>query len=117
MYAGTNVSTTLTEAQIEALSNYSSVKNGFAGTYNMSAGGYKYFSFADGYGTPSTFKDTSTNLNVAMNDITDGYYTNTDANSNVYALVSVTNVEGETTNYRVYRSKFVLGSTITIAIT
>jgi hypothetical protein len=116
MYAGTNVGTTLTAGQIQALSDFNSVKNGFAGTYAMSAGGYKYFSFATGYGTPNTFVDTSTNLGVAMNNIVDGYYTNTDGNGNVYALVSVTNGFGEITNYKVYRTKFVLGATINIAV-
>ena len=112
MYAGTSLSTSLTENQIEALTNYNSVKNGYAGTYNMSAGGYKYFCFADTYGTPSSFKDTSNNLNIGMNTS----YPNTDANGNTYDLVSVTNTNGETTNYRVYRTLNILASTINIQI-
>lgn len=112
MYAGTSTNTTLTESQIEALTDYSSVKNGFTGTYNMSAGGYKYFCFADTYGTPTSFKDASNNINIALNTT----YPNTDSQGNTYDLVSVTNSEGETTNYRVYRSRFILGSTIQIVI-
>lgn len=117
MYAGTSTNATLNENQIEALSNFNSVKNGFAGIFNMSAGGYKYFCFANTYGTPSTWVDNSNQLNVAMNDTVDGYYTNTDTNGNVYALVSVTNSFSETTNYRVYRTKYQLGSAIQIKIT
>jgi len=113
MYAGTSLSTTLNETEIEALSDYSSVKNGFAGTYNMSAGGYKYFCFATTYGTPSTFTDTSNNLNIAMNTS----YSNVDGNGNTYELVSVTNTNGETTNYRVYRTLNILGGSINIQIT
>jgi hypothetical protein len=43
-------------------------------------------------------------------------YSNT-ANGYSYALVSVTNAEGETTDYRVYRSKFQLGASLNIAVT
>ena len=112
MYVGTSTLTTLTENQIEALTDYNSVKNGYAGTFNMSAGGYKYFCFATTYGTPTSFKDTSNNLNIGMNTS----YANTDANGNTYELVSVTNTNGETTNYRVYRTLNILASTINIQI-
>ncbi len=113
MYAGTSLNTSLTESQIEALSNYNSVKTGFAGTYNMSAGGYKYFCFATTYGTPATWKDTLNGLNIAMY----AGYPNTDVNGDSYDLVSVTNTHGETTDYRVYRSFNILNGAINIAIT
>jgi hypothetical protein len=112
MYVGTSLLTTLNESQIEGLTDFNSVKNGYAGTFNMSAGGYKYFCFADTYGTPTSFKDTSNNLNIGMNTS----YTNTDSNGNTYQLVSVTNTNGETTNYRVYRTLNILASTINIQI-
>jgi hypothetical protein len=117
MYVGTSSNITLTENQIEALSNFNSIKNGFAGVFNMSAGGYKYFCFANIYGTPSTWVDNSNQLNVAMNNVVDGYYTNTDSNGNVYALVSITNTYSQTTNYRIYRTKYQLGGSINIKIT
>lgn len=113
LYVGTSSNTTLNETEIEALTDFNSVKNGFSGVYNMSAGGYKYFCFADTYGTPSTFRDTSNNLNIGMNNT----YSNTDSNGNTYELVSVTNTNGETTNYRVYRTLNILASTINIQIT
>jgi hypothetical protein len=112
MYVGTSPNTTLTENEIEALTTFNSVKNGFAGTYALPAGDYKYFCFADFYNTPNSFKDASNGINIALNDT----YPNTDGNGNTYDLVSVTNSEGETTNYRVYRSKFVLAGAISIVI-
>lgn len=112
MYAGTSTNTSLTEADIEALTNFTSIKNGFAGTFNMSAGGYKYFCFATGYGSPSTWTDTSNNLNVAMYT----GYPNTDGAGNTYDLVSVTNAQSETTMYKVYRTLNQLGGSINIAI-
>jgi hypothetical protein len=112
MYVGTSTNPSLTENGIEALTNYNSVKNGFAGTYAMSAGGYKYFCFATTYGTPTTFVDTLNNLNIGMY----GGYSNIDAQGNSYDLVSVTNVNGQTTNYKVYRTLNILSSTITIAV-
>jgi hypothetical protein len=113
MYAGTNVSTSLTSGTTVSLSDFNSLKQGFTGTYNMSAGGYKYFCWADTYGDPTNFIDDLTSFNVAMY----AGYGNTDGSGFSYDLVSVTNSEGETTNYRVYRSQNILGSTIDIRIT
>jgi hypothetical protein len=112
LYVGTSTNTGLTENNIEALADFNSVKNGFAGTYSMSAGGYKYFCFATAYGTPTTFVDTLNNLNIGMY----GGYSNIDAQGNSYDLVSVTNVNGQTTNYKVYRTLNILSSAITIAV-
>jgi hypothetical protein len=113
LYVGTSTNTGLTENNIEALADFNSVKNGFAGTYAMSAGGYKYFCFATNYGTPTTFVDTLNCLNIAMF----GGYSNIDGQGNSYDLVSVTNSNGETTNYNVYRTLNILSSAITIAVT
>lgn len=114
MFVGTSTNTILNGSQIQALTNYNSIKNGFAGTYNLSAGGYKYFCYADGYGTPNSFKDASNNLNIALYD----GYTNPDVtNGGSYELVSVTNAYGETTNYRVYRTLNILGGAINVTIT
>jgi hypothetical protein len=113
LYVGTSVNTSLTENNIEALADFNSVRNGFAGTYAMSAGGYKYFCFATTYGTPTTFVDTLNGLNIAMF----GGYSNIDGQGNSYDLVSVTNSNGETTNYKVYRTLNILSSAITIAVT
>lgn len=118
LYAGTSTSVTLTEANIEALA-FSTLTNTSSRTYSLAAGGYKYFCWADSLGSPTAvtgFRDTSTNLAVAMADSSDNAaYSNTQ-NGWSYALVSVTNVNGVTTNYRVYRTKNILGSAINIQV-
>ena len=91
----------LTEAQIEGLPS-SGLATGFAGTYAIPAGaGYVYFAFPTAWGAASGFKDTATNLDVAMEA---GY------------LVAVTNSFGVTENYRVHRSTNVLNGAITIQV-
>jgi hypothetical protein len=91
----------LSEAQIEALPS-SGLATGFAGTYSIPSGaGYVYFSFPTAWGLASTFKDTATNLDVAM----EAPYT-----------VSVTNSFGVTHNYNVHRSTNVLNGAINIAV-
>lgn len=118
VYAGTNTSATLTEAQIEAL-----VVNVLSATpfaiYSLGTGGYKYFCWPDSYGSPTAatgFKDTATNLAVAMaSSVDDPAYGNVQ-NGWSYNLASVTNANGITTNYRVYRSKFVLGGAINVQV-
>lgn len=114
-YYGTSINTTLTESDIEALTS-SFLGTVITGNYNFIAGGYKYFAFPNTAANPVLFKDTTTNLAIAMADASDGY---TDTNAGVYPFqfVSVTNTYGVTINYRVYRSKYILGSSIQINIT
>jgi hypothetical protein len=115
MYYGPSTNTTLTETNIEALAN-SGLASGFSGTFAYAGGGYKYFCFPDSFGSPVSFKDASTNLNVAMaSSIDDAFYSNI-ANGLYYGLVSVTNTYSQTTNYRVYRSKNILGGSISIIV-
>ena len=119
IFAGTSANPTLTEAQIEALA-YSALLASPERTYSLAGGDYKYICYPDSLGDPETgigFRDTSTNLSVAMADSTDNAaYSNT-SNGWSYALVSVTNSEGATTNYRVYRTKYTLGGSISIQLT
>lgn len=116
-FYGTSSNVTLTEAQIEALT--SGLASGFAATYSLAAGNYKYFAWPDSFGSPTAstgFRDTSTNLSVAMADSTDdASYSNTE-NGWSYAIVSVTNANGQTTDYRLYRTKYVLGGSINIQV-
>lgn len=65
------------------------------------AGDYKYFCYPTTLGTATTFKDSSTNLDVAM--------------ESPY-LISVTNTYGTTLSYRVHRTTNILGSSINIII-
>lgn len=114
-YFGTSTNATLTENEIEALSS-SSLSNIFTGTFSYGSGGYKYFCFPTSLGSPSSFKDASTNLNVAMaTDEDDAYFANV-SNGLYYGLVSVTNAYSQTTNYKVYRSKNILGGSISIIV-
>jgi hypothetical protein len=114
MYVGTSPNTNLTANEITGLTEFNSVKNGFVGTYALPAGNYKYFCFADvlSYGTPNEWKDPSNGTNFVLFDS----YPNTDSKGKTYDLVSVTNSFGQTTNYRVYRSKFTLAGAISVAI-
>lgn len=118
LYYGTSTSPTLTETDIEALAN-SLLTNTRNRTYSLAAGGYKYFCWADSLGSPTAvtgFKDTATNLAVAMADSSDNAAFSNTQNGWSYALVSVTNSNGATTNYRVYRTKNILGGSINIQV-
>lgn len=115
IFAGTSTNPTLTETEIEAMA--SSVLTGTPfRTYTFAAGGYKYICYPDSYGSANNFKDANTNFAIAMCDSTDNAaYSNT-ANGYSYALVSVTNPQGISENYRVYRTKNTLGGSISIAV-
>lgn len=116
-FHGTNASASLTEAQIEALTG--ALSSSFAGTYSFAAGNYKFLCWPDTFGSPTAatgFKDTATNLAIAMADSTDDAFFSNIQNGWSYGLVSVTNPNGQTINYRVYRSKNILGGSINIQV-
>jgi hypothetical protein len=116
-FVGTSSNATLTEAQIEALTGTLGADN--TGTYALAAGGYKYLCFPDSYGNQATttgFKDTATGFPVAMADNTDNIFFSNVQNGWYYGLVAVTNALGVTENYRVYRSKNILGGSINIQV-
>jgi len=100
IYYGTSLTTPLVEADIEGLLN-NPLASGFAGTYSFAAGDYKYFCYPSSFGTATVFKDTATNLNVAMETL---------------YVVSVTNSFGVTANYNVHRTTNILGGSINILI-
>jgi hypothetical protein len=101
VYAGTDATTPLAEADIEALSDYAALSSGFARTYSFSAGNYKYLCYPAVMGTATVFKDTATNLDVPM-----------EAPYNV----NVTNSQGILTAYRVHRTTNILGAAMDIAV-
>ncbi len=117
IFYGTSSSVILGQAAILALAN-NGLASSFSGNYSFAAGDYKYFTWPDSFGSPTAttgFKDTSTNLGVAMADNTDNAaYSNTQ-NGWYYAIVSVMS-NGVTANYRVYRTKNLLGGSITIGV-
>jgi hypothetical protein len=117
-YTGASASTTLNEAAIEALgstiSNIIPITTAF-----LASATYKYFCWPDLFGSPTAgtgFRDTSTNLAVAMADSTDDIIYSNTQNGWSYGIVSVTNSFGVTTNYRVYRTKNIIGGAITIQV-
>lgn len=120
-YYGNSTHVTLTSADILGLSTSGLASNN-AGNYGFSAmaGNYKYFAFPDSLGSPSAnigFRDISTGFVVSMADNTDNASFSNVQNGWYYALVSVTNpTYGTVANYRVYRTKNILGGNITITV-
>ena len=118
LYYGTSSNTTLNASQIQALSN-SVLTNTKNATYSFVANNYKYFSWPDSLGSPTAgtgVKDTATGIAIDMaTSADDPAYSNTQ-NGWSYALTSVTNVNGITTTYRTYRSRFPLASSVNIQV-
>lgn len=113
-YHGVSALTTLDGSDIIGLS--AALAGGFAGTYSLVAGNYKYLCFPASFGPASSFTDTATQLSVTMADATDdAFYANTD-NGLSYGAVTVTNNQGAATTYRVYRTRFKLGGSINIRV-
>jgi hypothetical protein len=100
VYYGDNTNPTPDANLVTGLTS-SFLSTSFAGTYSFAGGGYKYFAYPSSMGTATTFKDTSTNLNVAMQPL---------------QVISVTNAFGITTNYNVHRSTNILNGSINILI-
>jgi hypothetical protein len=99
-YYGTSVSTSLNEAAIEALTS-SGLSSSFAGNYSFAAGGYKYICYALALGTATSFKDSSTLLDVAME---------------TPVTLTITNTNLIPTTYNIHRTTNIIGSTITIVV-
>ena len=101
-YVGTNAGAgPINQAAVKALSDYAALNTGWAGVYNTSAGNYKYFAFPTTWGSPTHFKDTSTNLDIAM----EASY-----------VVAVTNAQGVIQNYNVWRTTNILGAAVQVQV-
>lgn len=111
MYVGTSSLSILTESEIKLLSDFNLVRNGKNGTFNISANNYKFIAFADFYGNVNNFKDPDTTFDI---DMYDGYSHSEGSWS--YELISITNSFNQTTNYRLYRTTYELGSSQKITI-
>ena len=98
LHYGTSTNTSLTEAQILALTS-SLLTPTTARTYSFAAGGYKYICVNEDLPQPTSFKDASTLLTVPFEIAVD---------------VSVTNAYSIVSNYKVYRSTNILGAAISI---
>lgn len=116
-YAGTSTGATLDATAIKALTDYAALTSTPLRTYSLASGGYKYVCFPDSFATPSLWKDPSTGFNVPLATVDDNAaYSHTDTAGNQYALVSVTNANSVTTNYRVYRSQNSLGGSLSLQV-
>lgn len=100
VYYGNDANGTPSAALVTGLTS-SFLGSGFAGTYSFAGGGYKYFAYPSSFGTATVFKDTATNLGVAMQPL---------------QVISITNFYGIVTNYNVHRTTNVLGGSINILI-
>ena len=97
---GESVETSLDAAGVVAL-RVSALASSITGTKSFLGGGYKYICYPTTFGLRTGFKDTATNLDVAM----------------IAAVtISVTNVNGVAQNYYVHRTLNVLGGAINIAV-
>src|SRR5208282_5755499 len=118
IFAGTSTNTELTGTEINALS-FSALQAGFAGTYAVSSVPivYYYFSMPDSMGSVSTFVDGNTGFPISMaTNADDPFYANV-ANGFNYALVPVTNVNGLTVNYKLYRTQNDFSGTLEVVVT
>jgi len=115
LYAGTSMNSILDETEIKALTDFNSIRNGINGTYNLSAGGYKYIAVAVDYSSPTRFYDPGTTFDV---DMFSGY-SNPETGSTQswsYEIVNLTNVFGESRDYKLYRTTNKLGGTQLIQV-
>lgn len=97
---GEQTAPTLTEPEVEAL-RVTQLATSFVGSYSFSSGGYKWIAYPSAFGLASSFKDTSTNLDVPFQPA---------------VVMSITNSYGITANYNVHRTVNILGASITIQV-
>lgn len=99
-FYGESTTPTADESLVEGL-RVSGLASNFTGTFAFLGGGYKYIAYPTVWGLKTTFKDTATNLDVAMQAAT---------------TVSITNAFGVAQNYYVHRTLNQLGGAINIAV-
>jgi len=118
-YYGTSALASLTATDIQSLVN-NPLSSTEVGTYSFAAGDYKYFCWPDSFGSPSAGPApngfVSGGFGVSMADASDDAFYALTQNGWSYGLVSVTNINGVATNYRVYRTKNTLGSAVVISV-
>jgi len=120
VYWGNSALDSLTEADIKGLDS-SDLKTSKNGTYGFTTATnqYKYLCWPNDFGSPipvTGFKDAANGNSIVMaTSADDSFFSNTH-NGWSYGVVSVTNSNNVTTNYRVYRSKNKLGSALSITV-
>ena len=116
MYGVSTATTVSTSAAINAFSGTGALTTSMPGTYVLNGAGYKYFFAPTTFANPTLFKDASTQLAVAMADVTDNPFFSGVSGSYSYGTVLVTNQFGVAQNYRVYRTRNFLNGNITITV-
>ncbi len=116
VYAGTSANVTLTANQIKALAQ-GNLQASFVGSYALAALNYKYICYPDVMGDVTEFRQTNGFL-ISMATASDNAaYSNVQSNGWAYDLVTVINANSISEPYRVFRSQFTLGGTITFIVT
>ncbi len=115
IFYGPAPATTLTSAGIAALTSLPISTTTKNGTYSFTTSGtYKYFAWDDALGSPSVSSPTSGffagGFPVGMVTVSDDPLYNQVQNGWYYQIVPVTNGNGVTTNYRLYRTLNQLGA-------
>ncbi len=100
IYYGESLDEVLTETTIKSL-RVNNLAAGFSGNFGMLTGGYKYIVIPTAFGLPTQFKDATSGFNVAMEQPYE---------------IGITNINGVTAPYRVFRTTNILGSAITIIV-
>jgi len=115
VFYGTSSATTLTSAQITGLTSSNPETSIINDTWAYGSGDYKYLCIPSTFTSPTLFKDTSTNLSIAMADTAEGYSAGTGTHK--YFELTVTNQFFISQTYRVYRTRNSLGGSINIKTT
>ena len=120
IYVGASSNTTLTENQIEALNVNNQLTDTAVRTYTFpdysSNTQYLYFCFphsVTGFTYPTTWLSGGLSFGMIENTAP---YTNQDPSGRWYALVNVTNANGVSNQYRVYRSSQKLSGNLSVVI-
>lgn len=117
MYGVSTATTITTSNEVNAFSGSSALTSTISGTYSFTGAGYKYFFVPSTFTSPSLFKDNSTQLAVAMADVTDEPFFSASSGSYSYGTTSVINQFGISQTYRIYRTRNYLNGNITIIVT
>lgn len=116
MFGVSTATTITTSASVNSFSGTGALAATIAATYSFSGAGYKYVFVPTTFASPNLFKDTSTNLSVAMATSTDDPFFSGSSGSYSFGTTSVTNQFGITQNYRIYRTRNFLNGNISIII-
>lgn len=115
VYYGTSSATTLTASEITGLTSSQLDTTIINDVWTYAAGDYKYLCIPSTFLEATLFRDNNTNLSVAMADIAEGYTDGTGTYK--YQTVNVTNQFGISQDYKVFRTRNLLGGSINIKTT